>query len=248
MTLYFNTAVVKEGGAEPVIESLNITPSAQQQLIEAPSGVDGYSPITVEAAAQPVIESLSVTPTTSEQLIEAPEGVDGYSPITVAAISVEPDILYGGWENTGVIAVNNRLLSSIFENSYEYCGEAITLGSNAIYVEAEKIYKEVGGELVYDGYKLIFNRYGSAFCYYNTNDMVYDTVADDGNIFDLNISNSPSTLYLVYDLSYSPMSSYILTTPQNYDLVFSFDISYDPDNNLLSIYNFQRIQQNNQGE
>lgn len=85
MTLLFDTAIVKEGGADPVIESLNITPTAQQQVIEAPSGVDGYSPITVAAAAEPVIESLSVTPTASQQIIEAPSGVDGYSPITVAA-------------------------------------------------------------------------------------------------------------------------------------------------------------------
>lgn len=37
------------GGSTPVIESLSVTPSISAQTITAPSGTDGYSPITVSA-------------------------------------------------------------------------------------------------------------------------------------------------------------------------------------------------------
>ena len=72
--------ILAEGGPapEPVIESLSIT---ENGTYTAPSGVDGYSPISVEVADTPaVIESLSIT---ENGIYTASSGVDGYSPITV---------------------------------------------------------------------------------------------------------------------------------------------------------------------
>ena len=107
------------GGSSPVIESLSITPSTSAQTITAPSGTDGYSPISVSAVTSsidsnitaenikdgvtildvtgnytgstPSISSLSVTPTTSAQTITAPSGTDGYSPISVSAVTSSID-------------------------------------------------------------------------------------------------------------------------------------------------------------
>lgn len=69
------------------IEPITITPTDQQQVIEATALIDGYAPITVEPApsSEPVIEPLSVTLTNQQQVITAPAGVDGYSPVTIPA-------------------------------------------------------------------------------------------------------------------------------------------------------------------
>lgn len=69
------------------IVPITITPTNEQQVIEATALVDGYAPITVEAApsSEPVIEPLSVTLTNQQQVITAPTGVDGYSPVTIPA-------------------------------------------------------------------------------------------------------------------------------------------------------------------
>ena len=65
-------------GRAPVIESKSIT---ENGTYTAPSGVDGYSPITVNVPTPtPVIESKSIT---ENGTYTAPSGVDGYSPITV---------------------------------------------------------------------------------------------------------------------------------------------------------------------
>lgn len=43
------SVTVNGSPAQPVINPLSITPTTSQQIITAPSGVDGYSPITVDA-------------------------------------------------------------------------------------------------------------------------------------------------------------------------------------------------------
>ena len=70
---------------DAVIESKSIT---ENGTYTAPSGVDGYSPITVNVPQpQPVIESKSIT---ENGTYTAPSGVDGYSPITVNVPQPQP--------------------------------------------------------------------------------------------------------------------------------------------------------------
>lgn len=47
-------AFVKQVGSSAVIDSLSITPTTSAQTITAPSGVDGYSPITVSAVSSSI--------------------------------------------------------------------------------------------------------------------------------------------------------------------------------------------------
>lgn len=47
-------SVTVNGGSQPVIDPLSITPTTSQQTITAPSGVDGYSPITVNAVTSAI--------------------------------------------------------------------------------------------------------------------------------------------------------------------------------------------------
>lgn len=48
------SVTVNGGPAQPVIDPLSITPTTSQQTITAPSGVDGYSPITVNAVTSAI--------------------------------------------------------------------------------------------------------------------------------------------------------------------------------------------------
>lgn len=48
------SVTVNSGSAQPVIDPLSITPTTSQQTITAPSGVDGYSPITVNAVTSSI--------------------------------------------------------------------------------------------------------------------------------------------------------------------------------------------------
>ena len=45
---------IPSGGTTPVITSLNVTPTTSQQIITAPSGTDGYSPVNVGAVTSSI--------------------------------------------------------------------------------------------------------------------------------------------------------------------------------------------------
>ena len=63
---------------QPVIEALTVT---ENGTIEAPDGVNGYSPVVVNIPMPaPVIQLLEVT---ENGTYSAPDGVDGYSPVIV---------------------------------------------------------------------------------------------------------------------------------------------------------------------
>ena len=46
-------------GSSPVISSLTVTPTTSQQTITAPSGTDGYSPITVNAVTSSIDSNIT---------------------------------------------------------------------------------------------------------------------------------------------------------------------------------------------
>lgn len=74
----FEARSVQWGGGAPVIEALSVTANG---TYTAPSGVDGYSPVTVNVSGgSAVVEPLSVT---QNGTYNPPSGVDGYAPVTV---------------------------------------------------------------------------------------------------------------------------------------------------------------------
>lgn len=111
---------VQWGGGEPTIESLSVT---ENGTYTAPSGVDGYSPITVNVSgSSAVVQPLSVT---QNGTYNPPSGVDGYAPVTVnvsgggsVAKGFEvyaADGLGGGRRNTGFL--NNNYFVCFFDDN-----------------------------------------------------------------------------------------------------------------------------------
>lgn len=111
------TATVNVPQPEPVIESINITPTTSEQTITASGGTDGYSPITVSAVTNNIDanivaeniksgvsilgvtgnvtelngETVNITPTTSQQIIQ-PTGLhNGITQATVSAVTSSID-------------------------------------------------------------------------------------------------------------------------------------------------------------
>lgn len=52
--IYLGSAKPGSGGSAPVIDELNVTPSTSAQVITAPSGTDGYSPVNVSAVTSAI--------------------------------------------------------------------------------------------------------------------------------------------------------------------------------------------------
>lgn len=101
------------GGSAPVIDELNVTPSTSAQVITAPSGTDGYSPVNVSAVDATIDSNItagniksgvsilgvsgsvvelngttaSVTPTTSAQTITPTAPNNGFTEISVNAVT-----------------------------------------------------------------------------------------------------------------------------------------------------------------
>ena len=74
-------------GSEAIIESLSISANG---VYTASSGVDGYSPITVDVPQkEPNIQNLAIS---ANGTYTAPADVDGYNPITVNVPQKEPNI------------------------------------------------------------------------------------------------------------------------------------------------------------
>jgi hypothetical protein len=97
----FEARSVQWGGGEPTIEPLSVT---ENGTYTAPTGVDGYSPITVNVpGSSAVVQPLSVT---QNGTYNPPSGVDGYSPVTVNV---------SGGSTPLVIYSNDRTLAAFID-------------------------------------------------------------------------------------------------------------------------------------
>lgn len=89
VTSYASAKVnVPTGGGSPTIESLNVTANG---TYTAPSGVDGYSPITVNvpSGGSTLQAKTNINPTTSSQTITADNGYDGLSSVQINAMPTQ---------------------------------------------------------------------------------------------------------------------------------------------------------------
>lgn len=121
------TVNVSGGGSSPVINPLSVTPTTSAQTIIAPTGVDGYSPISVSAVTSAidsnitsenivagvsilgvvgnVIKSnettLSVTPATSAQTLTPTSPYTGFNEVSVSAVTsaIDANIVAGNIKN-----------------------------------------------------------------------------------------------------------------------------------------------------
>lgn len=79
---------VPTGGGSPTIESLSVT---ENGTYTAPSGVDGYSPVTVNvpSGGATLQAKTNISPTTSSQTITPDNGYDGLSSVQINAMPTQ---------------------------------------------------------------------------------------------------------------------------------------------------------------
>ena len=127
---------VSTGGGSAVIEALVVAPSTTAQSIEAPEGVDGFSPVNVDAVdatidanitAGNIKDGVEILGVTGNYTGEAPSGtisitsngthnVSGYASASVAVPTTAP-ALYRAFENSGGELIASQTESSIINLS-----------------------------------------------------------------------------------------------------------------------------------
>ena len=113
---------------EPVIQPLSVT---ENGTYTAPTGVDGYSPVSVNVSSgpAPVIEPITIT---ENGIYTVSAGVDGYSPITVnveSGASFIPDdysqYLYAIFDTEIVFNSSYRIEVAFYADSYVNDGHIV---------------------------------------------------------------------------------------------------------------------------
>jgi hypothetical protein len=151
----YATAIGNIPQGSAVITSLSVTPTTSAQTITAPSGTDGYSPISVSAVtsaidanitAQNIVsgvsilgvsgsatvlngDTLSVTPTTTAQTINPTSPKNCFTKVKVAAVTSSID--------SNLVAGNIRAGVTILGITGTYTGEASTITLTVIISNTE---------------------------------------------------------------------------------------------------------------
>ena len=111
------SVTVNGSPAQPVIDPLSITPTTSQQIITAPSGVDGYSPITVDAVDNTIDSNIVASNIKSGVNILGVTGTYGGGGSN-SKYGVEIDNLLGDIDNQGKLLSPGWLSSSSFSASF----------------------------------------------------------------------------------------------------------------------------------
>lgn len=113
----------------PVIDPLSITPTTSQQTITAPSGTDGYSPITVDAVTSSIDNNIQAGNIKSGVNILGVTGTysgGGGSPYSIQkSVDANNKLINGGStiiDLTGVTDIDNYVLSHSYYNNTDISG------------------------------------------------------------------------------------------------------------------------------
>lgn len=125
-----NVLNMSGGGKAPVIQSKSVKSTESRQTVTAPSGVDGYNPITVEPIK---LQAKTVTPkrTNEQTVVTADSGKDGLSQVTVEGVPIQPnkyvyppfatEVFYPDSQYYGIYAVGiYGCTAMIFSNASVY--------------------------------------------------------------------------------------------------------------------------------
>lgn len=111
------SVTVNGSPAQPVINPLSITPTTSQQIITAPSGVDGYSPITVDAVDNTIDSNIVASNIKNGVNILGVTGTYGGGGSS-SKYGVEIDNLLGDIDNQDTLLAPRWSSSSSFSASF----------------------------------------------------------------------------------------------------------------------------------
>mgnify|MGYP004520029261 CR=1 FL=1 len=101
-----NVLNMSGGGKDPVIQSKSVKSTESRQTVTAPSGVDGYSPITVEPIK---LQAKTVTPkrTNENTIVTADSGKDGLSYVIVEGVPLQSKSIYPPLSNSELLLADS---------------------------------------------------------------------------------------------------------------------------------------------
>ena len=154
---YYTTGgkVLAVSSTEPVINSLNVTPTTSAQTITAPSGVDGYSPVNVSAVTSSIDANIQAGNIKKDVAILGVTGIYEGSGGSSTKYGVSIDNILGDVDASGVLQVPSDINGITFTGVED-------VAQNALYY---KFYynDSVKGTISFPDLTTVSGKYG---CYY----------------------------------------------------------------------------------
>lgn len=222
-----NVLNVSGGGKAPVIQSKSVKSTTSQQTVTAPSGVDGYNPITVEPIK---LQVKTVVPkrTNEQTVVTADSRYDGLSQVAVEGVPIQsnkyvyppfatevfyPDTEYYGIYAVGVYGCKAIIFSDV---SVDSNGKLRTACGSASRVYAVHIV------IPYTG--LAVNPPGETII----SEAAYSAFSVSGQMFcsRVNADGSSGTSYNVSGLNISIENNFLVIAPEDSSVKFFENIPY----------------------
>ena len=130
--VYLGKAVPGSGGSAPVIDELNVTPSTSAQVITAPEGTDGYSPVNVSAVTSAIDANIVAGNIKKDvQILGVTGSYEGVAPSGTKSITINGTHDVAGYANADV-QVPTTAPTYYIEKSVDANGKLISGGSSII--------------------------------------------------------------------------------------------------------------------
>lgn len=222
-----NVLNMSGGGKDPVIQSKSVKSTESRQTVTAPSGVDGYNPITVEPIK---LQAKTVTPkrTNEQTVVTANSNYDGLSQVAVEGVPIQSnkyvyppfttEVFYPDTEYYGIYAVGVYGCKAIIshESSVDSDGKfRMACGSASIVYAVHVVVPLTWPSVNPPGATTIYEAVSSAF--YDSGQLFFRYVHSDG---------SSGASFGTSGLDVSIENNSLVIAPEDSSMKFFEDLSY----------------------